>query len=171
MAVGKPERPRWQALRSGLHRLEDGLLGGLMLLLAALASVQILRRSLFNDGWMHSDALARSLVLWIALLGALGAVRQHRHVAIDLLPWLRSPSLRRLLHGLGQLFAAGFCVAMASVGHDLYRLEVETGNSLLPGLPMAWVVLPIPLGFLLMAVRFLVASLLPPPTPGVEVDP
>jgi TRAP-type C4-dicarboxylate transport system permease small subunit len=148
-----------------LRRAEDGLLGTLMLALVLIATAQIGRRLLFNDGWVGTETLGRSLVLWIALLGALAATRDGRHVRIDLLQALGRPRLQRLAERFGSALAALFCAGMAWFGLQLVWLERDGGGELLPGLPLWWSVLVIPLGFALMALRFGLCVFWPP-TPG-----
>lgn len=154
-----------QRVVRALRRAEDGLLGALMLALVLIATAQIGRRLLFNDGWVGAETLGRSLVLWIALLGALAATRDGRHVRIDLVQALDWPRLKQLAERLGSALAAVFCAGMAWFGLQLVWLEREGGGELLPGLPLWWSVLVIPLGFGLMALRF-VLCVIWPPTPG-----
>jgi TRAP-type C4-dicarboxylate transport system permease small subunit len=148
-------------LLRGLRRGEDALLGGLMLLLVGIAVAQIARRLLFQDGWVGAETLARSLVLWVALLGALAATRDDRHVRIDLLQALPYPPLHAVARRLGSALAALFCAGMAWFGWQLVGLERDGGGDLLPGLPLWWSVLVIPAGFTLMALRFGVQTVWP----------
>lgn len=147
-----------------LRRIEDGLLGALMLALVLIATAQIGRRLLFNDGWVGAETLGRSLVLWIALLGALAATRDGRHVRIDLLQTLGRPRLQAAAERIGSALAALFCGGMAWFGLQLVWLERDGGGELLPGLPLWWSVLVIPLGFALMALRFALCVVWPPTT-------
>jgi TRAP-type C4-dicarboxylate transport system permease small subunit len=152
-----------RALLRGLHRLEDGLLALLLLLLLALAVGQILLRWVADTGWLEGEVAQRTLVLWIALLGALGAARERRHLAIDLLPRLLPPLARRVAWGLAQLVAAGLCVAMAWYGWQLVELEREAPGPLFAGLPSWAGMLIIPFGFALLGLRCLLAAWLGPP--------
>lgn len=145
-----------------LRRAEDGLLGALMLALVLIATAQIARRLLFNDGWVGAETLGRSLVLWIALLGALAATRDGRHVRIDLVQALGWPPLQVIAERIGSALAAVFCAGMAWFGLQLVWLERDGGGELLPGLPLWWSVLVIPFGFALMALRFVLCTVWPP---------
>ena len=152
-----------RALLRGLHRLEDGLLALLLLVLLALAVGQIALRWFADAGWLQGEVAQRTLVLWIALLGALGAARERRHLAIDLLPRLLPPWGRRLAWGLAQLIAAGLCMAMAWYGWQLVELEREAPGPLFAGLPSWAGMLIIPFGFALLGLRCLLAAWLGPP--------
>lgn len=160
-----------RALLRGLHRLEDGLLALLLLLLLGLAVGQILLRWVADTGWMQGEVAQRTLVLWIALLGALGAARERRHLAIDLLPRLLPPLGRRLVWALAQLIAAGLCLAMAWYGWQLVELEREAPGPLFAGLPSWAGMLIIPFGFALLGLRCLLAAWLgPPPETSVAAE-
>lgn len=153
-----------QALR-WLQRAEDSLLGGLLLGLVLLSSAQILRRALFQDGWIGAEAAGRGLVLWIALLGALAATREGRHVRIDLAAQRLSARWRALSERLASAIAGAFCCLLAWFGWQLLLLEREMGEVAFSAVPQWWITLVIPLGFALMALRFLLQSVVGPPSP------
>ncbi len=73
-----------------LHRLEDSLLVILLTTLILLASTQIFLRNLFDTGLVWIDPLLRVMVLWLGLLGAAVAAREHKHIQIDILTRLLS---------------------------------------------------------------------------------
>jgi len=81
-----------QRLLGGLHRVEDALTALLVSALLLLSLVQIAMRLFFHSGLDWAEPVSRVGVLWLALLGALGAARAHRHIAIDALPKLLPPS-------------------------------------------------------------------------------
>ena len=166
------ESDRVSRLLRGLHRLEDGLLAGLLLILLLLAVAQIGLRWIADTGWIEGETVQRSLVLWIALLGALGAARERRHLALDLLPRLLPTWGRRLVWALAQLIAAALCAVMAWYGWSLIELEREAPGVLFAGVP-SWVgMLIIPFGFAVLTLRFLIAIALGPPNeaPAGEGD-
>lgn len=151
-------------LLRGLHRLEDGLLAALLLLLLLLAVAQIAMRWVADTGWLEGETVQRTLVLWIALLGALGAARERRHLALDLLPRLLPPRGRRIVWALAQLIAAALCAVMAWYGWSLIELEREAPGILFVGVPTWAGMLVIPFGFAVLTLRFLIAIALGPPS-------
>lgn len=152
-----------------LHRAEDGLLAALLGGLLLLAVLQILLRLAFDNGLEWAEPMSRAGVLWLALLGALGATRSHKHIAIDALPRLLPPAARRVAWGLSQLAAAVICAAMAWFGAGMIGFEMEAPVPFIAGVP-SWVpMLVIPAGFALMAVRFVLAACVPPP--ALDVPP
>ncbi|MEO8467527.1 MAG: TRAP transporter small permease [Gammaproteobacteria bacterium] len=131
------------------------LLGGLVV----FASAQILLRNLFSIGLTWSDGLIRLTVLWLALLGALAASREGRHITMGALArWL--PQRLQLVAGVGaELFAAAFCAVLARYALAFVADSREGGDLLLNGVPAWWLRAPMPIVFVLIAWQFLVHAL------------
>ena len=144
-----------------LARLENVLLGVGILALVGLAAWQIISRAMFNQAWIHSDALIRQGVLWLTVLGALAATRERKHIAIELDPQADQRAWAAIKARVVSFIAGGFCLGIAWYGWQLVRLEQEGGSELLPGVPLWWSLLIVPVGFALMALRFALQSLRP----------
>ena len=65
--------------------LENSLLSIVLVSMILLASGQIGLRNLFGSGFPWADEALRLLVLWVAMLGAVAASRENRHISIDIL--------------------------------------------------------------------------------------
>lgn len=154
---------RW---RGRLHRAENALLAGMLLALLLLAVVQIGMRLFFETGLSWAESLSRMGVLWVALLGALGATRNRQHIMIDVFQRLSGPRTRRVLWTVTQFAAAVVAGLLAWFGAGLVGLERESPVPFVLGIP-SWVpMLALPLGFGLMSLRFVFAALAGPPPPG-----
>ena len=94
---------RWLAR---LHRVEDVLLATLLGALLLLAVAQIGLRLLGGFGFDWAEPLSRAGVLWLALLGALGATRARRNIAIDALPRFLAPVPQRVAWVVAHIAAA-----------------------------------------------------------------
>ncbi len=124
-----------------------------------LGAAQILLRNLLGAGFPWADETLRLLVLWVAMLGAVAASRENRHIRIDV--------ITRFLPGRAQL-AIGLCldVLTAAVSAVIawyswlfVREAYEFGDEVLNGLP-AWPFEAIlPVAFVLIAYRYFVWSL------------
>jgi TRAP-type C4-dicarboxylate transport system permease small subunit len=151
---------------SRLHRFEDGLLAAMLLALLLLAAAQIGLRLLFDSGLSWAEPVSRLGVLWLALLGALGATRHRQHIMLDALPRLLGPRARRVLWTITQCAAALVAGALAWFGAGMVMLEIDAPVPFVAGIP-SWVpMLAFPFGFGLMSLRFLLAARLGPPAPG-----
>lgn len=157
-------------LLRGLHRAEDGLLAGLLGALLLLSVTQIALRLFFGTGLEWAEPVERVGVLWLALLGALGATRTHRHIAIDALPRLLPPRWHRASWALTQLATATICGMLAWYGWGMIAMEREAPAMFVPGIPSWWPMLAFPAGFGLMALRFAIAAFAEPPEAGAAFE-
>ena len=140
-----------------LHRAEDALLAALLGALLLLAVAQIVLR-FFDHGLEWAEGVGRMGVLWLALLGALGATRTHKHIAIDVLPRLLPPTAQRVAWAIAQTAAAAIAAALAWYAVGMVQLEREAPMPFVADIP-SWVpMLAVPAGFALMSFRFLLAA-------------
>jgi TRAP-type C4-dicarboxylate transport system permease small subunit len=143
-----------QRLVRSLHRAEDVILAVLLSTMIALAFSQIVLRNLFDTGLTWSEPLLRVLVLWVALLGALAATRDDRHITIDALLRILSPKARRPVQVVTRAFTAIVCGLIAYHSLTFVRLDYEAGITAFARVP-AWVVEAIiPISFALIGLRY-----------------
>ncbi len=129
-----------------------GLLGGMMLLSVA----QIIAREVFETGFYWSGELVRIMVLWLAMVGAVAACRENRHIRIDAISHLLSDRAVAVGRVVVDLFAAGVCAMVAWHAWRYTLLEMEFEDTVLIDTP-AWIVHAIvPVAFGLLSYRFLV---------------
>lgn len=143
-----------------LHQIEDAVLASLALLLVGLAGLQIAARwhviaqFLPDGGIPWADSVLKSTVLWLAMLGALTAARDDKHLGMDALVHVLSPKAKRVVRALAFVFAAAVSGYVAYYGYEFVLLEHESpsdSNSVIPG----WIVAAIfPIAFLGMSLRF-----------------
>lgn len=142
-----------------LHRLEDMVLVVLLLAMIVLAFTQIVLRNGFDGGFLWADALLRVLVLWIALLGAMVASREQRHISIDLIGRFLPPTGKRLAAVIAAAFTAVICAVLAWYCLDFVRMEYESPSPAFANVP-TWLCESImPVAFALIALRYLAHSL------------
>jgi TRAP-type C4-dicarboxylate transport system permease small subunit len=125
------------------------LLGGLIL----FASAQILLRNVFSIGFNWGDGLTRVVVLWLALLGALAASRDGKHITMGaVIQWL--PARYKVPADVAaDVFAAVFCSAFAYFALAFVLDSRSFGDTLL-GFPAWWLQSIIPLAFALIGYRY-----------------
>jgi len=122
-----------------------------------LAVGQIVLREVFDTGIIWADELVRLVVLWLAVMGAIAACREDRHIRIDALSHLFSDNVISGIRIVVDLFAAGVCAVIAWHAYRYLQLEIEFEDTVLVDTPawMAHVVIPI--GFAIFSYRFLVS--------------
>ncbi len=139
--------------------LEDALLVIGVAALVLIAAAQIVLRNVFSVGLVWGDGALRLLVLWLALLGAIAASRDHKHIAIDLVDRLLSPIWRRGAAVLRYLITSGVCAALAWYSWVFVRDSREFGDTLLGDWPAWWFQIIMPVAFVLIAYRYLLRAL------------
>jgi TRAP-type C4-dicarboxylate transport system permease small subunit len=127
------------------------ILGGLILLGAA----QILLRNFFSIGFSWADGLARLAVLWLALLGALAASRDGRHLTMGALARLLPGRLRAIAAICADVFGAAVSAALAWVSWKFVGDSRAFGDTLLGDIPAWWLQSIMPVAFAFMAWQFL----------------
>lgn len=158
----KARESRGEETRGLLGRIalvEDALLVILLALMIAVAAAQILLRNFLDMGLAWGDQALRVLVLWIALIGAVAAAREDKHISIDaLLRFLAEPAkaVSRLVVGL---FTASVCAVVAFHAGRFVYLDYEAATVAFGNLPLWVIELILPAGFALIALRYLVTSM------------
>ncbi len=152
-------------LRRIVLLVEDGLLAFTLGSMVLLAGTQILLRNVFDSGITWGDPTLRVMVLWVALLGAMVATRNGNHIRIDILTHILPGKYHHIAHRLTDLFTGMVCALLAWHGGRFVVFEWEDGGLLFGSVP-AWACeLIIPVGFAVMALRFLQAA-----TPAAEEE-
>jgi TRAP-type C4-dicarboxylate transport system permease small subunit len=137
------------------RRIETALMSVLLLGIVVLASLQIVLRNVFSYALIWADDLIRIAVLWLAVIGALAASRDGRHIAIGIVPRY-FPSA---WHKPAAVIASAFATLISGIlaWHafrfvaDSYRFE----DTILGDLP-AWAFQSVmPVGFTLISWQFL----------------
>ena len=132
--------------------IENGLLITLLALMVSLAGTQILLRNLFDMSILDVDQLLRLLVLWVALLGAVAASREGKHIRVDVLSRWLPGRVRAGTQALTDIFTIAVCLVLAWQAVRFIRAESGvTAFGVLPG----WAAeLILPAAFALIALRY-----------------
>jgi TRAP-type C4-dicarboxylate transport system permease small subunit len=136
--------------------IETVLLCTAVAVMIGLAALQIVMRDGFGAGFGWVDEALRVLVLWVGMLGAVVASREHRHLAVDVVSHYLSVSQRRLVLIGVDACTAAICFTLAWVSGAFVLGSAHSGERLIEVIP-AWLVQSIlPVGFFLIAYRYLV---------------
>jgi TRAP-type C4-dicarboxylate transport system permease small subunit len=101
------------------------------------------------------------MVLWAAMLGALAAARDDKHIGLDLVTHFVHGRARRILRAVSLLFAAAISMAMAWYGVGLVELDYGSGVTT-ASIPNWCIEAIVPVGFALLALRLALRAFLPP---------
>jgi TRAP-type C4-dicarboxylate transport system permease small subunit len=143
------------------RRIEGALFTVLIAAMLLLSGLQVVLRNFFHGGLIWIDPVVRSLVLWVAFIGAMTATSQARHLHIDVLPRVLPPGLSRFVGRVLSVVSAVCCALLANGAFVYLRDEYAYGVSPFLGVP-SWVVQSVLLwGFALLMYRFLVQAIWP----------
>ncbi len=138
-----------------LARLENSLIVILLTAMVLMAFLQVLLRNLFETGILWGDIFLRHLVLWVGFIGASLATRQEKHIKIDVLSQVTSQRLVPVIRIIVDMVTIFVCIVLAKAGWDFVAYEIEAKNILFNDIP-SWIFqIIIPIGFGLIAFRFL----------------
>lgn len=121
---------------------------------------------LLPNGLVWSQTLGLVFMLWLGLIGASMATRDHRHLALDLGSKLWPKRLLPLAQAAGNFITAAFCVVFAALALVSLRdhfgdwRDTDGAGGTFVALPIPkWIAFVVtPLGFGLMAARFLLLA-------------
>lgn len=142
--------------------IESGTLTILFLILLVLGLTDIGCRAFAGMTLPWIDAAMRAVVLWLVMAGAVVATGRLRHVRVHILErWLPAAAviwLRRVLFAATALT----CLALTWTSLDVVALEYEFQAVAFLNVPMWLVQAIVPIGFAMMAGRFLAWAVSPP---------
>jgi len=168
-----------------LHRFEELVLGIGLGLMALIPVVELVGRKWFGTGVRGATEYLQHLTLWIGFLGAVLATRENKHLKIGALAQWLPERFNRIIHAITGFLAAAVCAGLFGASLQLVVAEAPALPSwMAPVVPAfverwlepvglyasggfskvaAWIPIWIaeaimPVGFLLMAVRFILAS-------------
>lgn len=146
-------------MRFFLNRLEEGIMATLLALMTLLTFVQVVLRYAFNSGLVWSVEATTYSFAALVLVGMSYGVRTQTHIAVDLLTSRLSSRARRYV----ALLAIALCLIYA--GLMLYGATVFVERLFVLGnlardiaAPKWLLTLVMPMGFALLAFRFLEAG-------------
>ncbi|MEW6442174.1 MAG: TRAP transporter small permease [bacterium] len=149
--------------RSGMvAKLEDGLLVLILVSMILLAFTEILLRNLLGIGLVWIEPLMRQMLLWVALLGAMVATREHNHISVDAIARFLSGRRRLAAAFMGDAFATVVCALMTYSTFLVFYQEFREPRLgfVVAGLPVWASLLTLPVAFCVMTLRFFRFTLL-----------
>jgi C4-dicarboxylate transporter DctQ subunit len=145
---------------TGLAAAEKIITVALFFALVASIAINIVARNIFQASFQYLLEIGPALVLWLALIGSTLAMRENRHIKIELLLRFCPPRLKAIA---GRLCGVFGMVIMALLGYG--SLEFVTNEVAIFG-TRGWLAVVFPLFFAIAFFRFFIQVLSP-----VQIDP
>lgn len=135
---------------------ENALLVGLLALMVMLASSKIVLRHVIDFSSLGIDPLLRIMVLWIALLGAVAASREGKHMGVDVIArWLPARA-QSGVRSMTDLFTLGVCLLLTWEAGRFVLSERDKNDIAFAQIPVWVTELILPVAFMLIALRYAV---------------
>jgi TRAP-type C4-dicarboxylate transport system permease small subunit len=147
-----------EKLNSWIERAETVVLITVLGLMVVFAFLQVVLRNIFNEGILWGDILLRHLVLWVGFIGASLATREQKHINIDLFGRFLSDRGKNRIRFIINLFSVFICYLLADAGWTFVQDEKMMGTEIFTDTPAWYFQIIIPVGFFLMACRFLILA-------------
>jgi TRAP-type C4-dicarboxylate transport system permease small subunit len=141
-----------------LEKFEYRLIVCLLSLMIILSFGQMVSRNLFHQALVWGDIFLRQLVLWTGFLGANLAVRQNKHISIDVLSSFLPTNLKNKVFTFTRIVTAIISGFLAWAAWSFVKFEKESESTLFLDLPVWIFQLILPYSFLIIAFRFLLHS-------------
>ena len=141
-----------------VHLIEDSLLISLLIGMIVLASGQIFLRNFFDIGFTWIDPLLRVMVMWTGLIGATVASRDNKHIRIDLIGRYLPRRTNLVLQIFVGLFVSFICMVIGWFAARWVWMDFEDAFPAFAGIPGWWLEIIIPIAFALIAIRYLIHS-------------
>jgi C4-dicarboxylate transporter, DctQ subunit len=147
-----------RSLDRALEKFEFRLIVCLLSIMIILSFGQMVSRNLFHQALVWGDILLRQLVLWTGFLGASLAVRQNKHITIDIFSNFLSPNSKNKVLTFTRIATAIISGFLALAAWSFVQFEKESESTLFLDIPVWFFQLILPYSFLTIAFRFLLYS-------------
>jgi C4-dicarboxylate transporter DctQ subunit len=147
------------SINTWIAKIETIVLVFVLTIMVVLAFFQVVLRNVFDEGLLWGDIFLRHLVLWVGFIGASLATRDEKHINIDLLTrfipkrWMGIPRV------VINLFSVVICLFLTDAAMTFVSDEILYGNTVFNDIPSWYLQIIIPIGFFIMAVRFLILAI------------
>ena len=144
-------------MRVLFERVEEGMLAFLLALMTLLTFIQVVLRYLFNTGLLWSLEATTYSFAALVVIGMSYGIRTKSHIAVDML----TKKLPKKIRNAVTLFAVVICLIYTGLmffgAYDLVSRLFDLGNLARDIAVPKWLLtLTLPIGFLLLAFRFII---------------
>jgi len=142
-----------------LAKTETAAIILILSIMVLLAFGQVILRNFFDYGILWADIFLRQMVLWVGFLGASLAVREKRHISIDVLPLVLPKTWKTPIRAFTDLAAGIISGFLAYAALSFIQFERESEAVLILDIPVWAFQTILPFSFCLITARFLLHAL------------
>ena len=139
-----------------VRKIENGLNLAALLALGLLPIAEIITRLVFKAGIPDASGFVQHFALLVGFLGGMLAAREGQHLAVGAVSLIKSEPIRRVMSIVSSGLAIAFATAFTLTSIEWLLTAFGTGTAL--GIvPVQVFAAVIPIGFLVMLIRFVLA--------------
>jgi C4-dicarboxylate transporter, DctQ subunit len=142
-----------------LEIIEGQLIIIILSLTILLSFGQMLMRNFFDTGIVWGDTLLRQWVLWLGFLGAALAVRQNKHISIEIFSNLSSLYWKRIIGIFIRLVAGVISGFLTLAAWSFMIFEKQSESTLFLDIPVWVFQIILPYSFMIISIRFILSGL------------
>jgi C4-dicarboxylate transporter, DctQ subunit len=150
----------WERINKGIGRIEDAIVGAIILLATGVLFQGVVLRYLFNSSFPWTEEVVRYSIVWLVFLGGSIAARRGAHIAMDIVVVYLPSRAKLFFMGMATALTCLFTLIMTYYG-ILLTWSIWGYGQVSPAaeIPMAIPFAAIPVGCGLMTIRFFVTAL------------
>jgi C4-dicarboxylate transporter DctQ subunit len=139
-----------------VSRFEEVVIGVLLLIASVILFSNVVARYVFNESFSWATEVVRYQIIWMVFIGGSVAARRGMHIGVDIIVKFSGPRIRQAVLLIVYTIAIAFCVYVAYFGIELV-MKTRSWGQVSPAaqIPMWLMQLAIPVGSILMGIRFL----------------
>ncbi len=131
-----------------------------LLVMTGVLFVNVVGRTVFNVSFIGAPTIGRFLMIWLTFIGAYVVVRSADHIAMDMLSDNVSPRVQRVLSVIANGAATVLSAYVAWLGYLFTATRFAFGQmDVMIHISVGYFYLPIPIGFSLMTVGFMIKAI------------
>ena len=142
-----------------LEKIENFFVILILSMMIFLSFLQVILRNFFSTSIVWGDIFLRHLVLWIGFIGASLATKEGKHINIDVLSKLLTPTAKKIGQIIVSLFSSVICYFLMRAAITFINMEQEGGGILFSGVPIWIAQIILAIGFGMMLLRFFILTL------------
>lgn len=143
-----------------MERFERFAIAGSIILMALVCIVNVLCRNLINYSLSYAEEVCQFAIVWVTFMGASYAARHGVHIRMSALYDMMPPAFRKIMMVIMSL---GTGLLMFLLAWYAYRYvgKMAVSGRVSPALriPMWWIMVWVPLGFICTGVQYMITFL------------
>lgn len=135
----------------------------------SLIFIGVVVRVGFSSGIPWQEEISRILYVLVVYVGASYGVKSRDHIRVSIVSEFLPPRAKRVLSAATDVVWIAFNLIVAKLAIDVFRsMNQYSGRSAVLDIPLQYIFLIVPIGFILISARLVQRWFRPPPIPAAE---